>query len=138
VTIVLVRVLAHHLLAGIRHLTEAKLAQGHSNATVNRTLELVRAVLRKCVNEWEWLDRAPQVRMLKEPTRRMRFLTRAEAQTLLFALPPHLADMAGFSLQTGCAHPTSPGSNGRGSIWREFGVGTPRSGEGAEGDTGSS
>jgi hypothetical protein len=39
-------------------------AEGVSNATVNRTLEVLRAILRKCVNEWEWLDKAPQVRML--------------------------------------------------------------------------
>jgi hypothetical protein len=59
--------------------TKEKLAGAWTNATVNRTLELFRAVLRKCVNEWEWLDRAPFVRMLKEPTRRIRFLTREEA-----------------------------------------------------------
>jgi len=41
------------------------------------------------------------VRMLKEPTRRIRFLTRDEAQRLLAALPEHLADMAAFSLATG-------------------------------------
>ena len=87
--------------AVIDRITEAKLAQGHQNATVNRTLELVRAILRKCVNEWEWLDRAPNVRMLKEPTRRIRFLTREEAQRLLQELPEHLADMAAFSLATG-------------------------------------
>src|SRR6266478_2197565 len=39
--------------------------------------------------------------MLKEPTRRIRFLTQEEAQRLLAALPPHLADMAAFSLATG-------------------------------------
>lgn len=82
-------------------ITDAKLAQGLSNATVNRTLELLRAILRKCVNDWEWLDRAPPIRMLKEPTRRIRFLTQDEAQRLLAALPPHLADMAAFSLHTG-------------------------------------
>ena len=80
---------------------EAKLAEGVSNATVNRVLEIVRAVLRRCVNQWEWLDRAPNIRMLKEPTRRIRFLTRMEAQRLLAALPEHLADMAAFSLATG-------------------------------------
>ena len=64
-------------------------------------MEVLRAILRKCVNEWEWLDRAPQVRMLKEPTRRIRFLTREEAQRLLAELPEHLADMAAFSLATG-------------------------------------
>jgi integrase len=85
----------------IDRITDAKLAQGCSNATVNRTLEVLRAILRKCVNEWEWLDRAPQIRMLKEPTRRIRFLTQEEAQRLLAALPPHLADMAAFSLATG-------------------------------------
>jgi len=82
-------------------ITEARLAQGCRPATVNRTLELVRAILRKCVNEWEWLDRAPSVRMLKAPTRRIRFLTRDEAQRLLAGLPEHLADMAAFSLATG-------------------------------------
>jgi len=61
----------------------------------------MRAILRKCVNDWEWLDRAPPVRMLKEPTRRIRFLTPDEAQRLLAVLPEHLADMAAFSLATG-------------------------------------
>jgi hypothetical protein len=60
----------------IDRITDAKLVQGCSNATVNRTLELMRAILRKCVNDWEWLNRTPSVRMLKEPTRRIRFLTR--------------------------------------------------------------
>ena len=62
---------------------------------------MLRAILRKCVNEWEWLDRAPYVKMLKEPTRRIRYLTHNEAQRLLDALPEHLADMAAFSLATG-------------------------------------
>ncbi len=74
---------------------------GCSNATVNRVLALVRAILRRCVNEWEWLDRAPAIRLLKEPTRRIRFLTQAQASRLLHELPPHLADMAAFSLLTG-------------------------------------
>jgi integrase len=85
----------------IDRITEQKLAEGVTNATVNRVLEVVRAILRKCVNDWEWLDRAPRVRMLKEPIRRIRFLTRDEAQQLLAALPKHLADMAAFSLATG-------------------------------------
>ena len=36
-----------------------------------------------------------------EPTRRIRFLTRDEAQRLIAALPEHLAEMAAFSLSTG-------------------------------------
>lgn len=82
-------------------IVDAKVSEGVSNATVNRVLEVLRAILRKCVNEWEWLDRAPYIRMLKEPTRRIRYLTRNEAQRLLAALPEHLADMAAFSLATG-------------------------------------
>lgn len=85
----------------IDRITDAKQAEGVSNATVNRVLEVLRAILRKCVNEWEWLDRVPQVRMLKEPTRRIRFLDRAEARRLLDCLPAHLADMAAFTLATG-------------------------------------
>ncbi len=82
-------------------ITEAKLAQGVTNATVNRTLELLRAILRKCVDEWEWLERAPKIRMLKEPVRRIRFLRHEEAQRLIAALPEHLAAMANFTLSTG-------------------------------------
>src|SRR4029450_2661268 len=54
-----------------------------------------------CVDEWEWLDRAPKIRMLKEPVRRIRFLRREEADRLIAALPEHLAAMARFSLATG-------------------------------------
>jgi len=39
--------------------------------------------------------------MLKETVRRIRFLTREEAQRLLDALPMPLAHMAAFSLATG-------------------------------------
>lgn len=87
--------------AAVDRLTEARQAEGLSNATVNRTLEVLRAILRKCEQDWEWIDKAPKIRMLKEPTRRIRFLTREEAQRLLAELPPHLADMAAFSLATG-------------------------------------
>lgn len=82
-------------------ITEAKLAEGCSNGTVNRVLALVRAILRKCVREWEWLDRAPAVRLLREPTRRIRFLSRHQARALLRELPQHLRDMATFTLATG-------------------------------------
>lgn len=85
----------------IERISQAKLDGHCSNATVNRTLALVRSILRKCVREWQWLDRAPTVRMLKEPTRRIRYLTRPEADRLLAELPPHLRDMAAFSLASG-------------------------------------
>lgn len=85
----------------IERISQAKLDDRCSNATVNRTLALVRSILRKCVREWQWLDRAPTVRMLKEPTRRIRYLTHPEADRLLAELPQHLRDMAAFSLSSG-------------------------------------
>ena len=85
----------------IDKITEAKLGEGRSNATVNRHLALVRAILRKCVREWEWLDKAPSIRMLPEATRRIRVLTGEQAAKLIDALPEHLADLTVFSLSTG-------------------------------------
>ncbi len=85
----------------IDRITDARLAEGRANGTVNRTLEIVRAILRRAVGEWEWLEKAPQFRLLKEPTRRVRFITQEEARRLLAELPSHLADMAAFSLATG-------------------------------------
>lgn len=86
--------------AVIDGITEAKLAEGVSHATVNRHLALVRTILRRCLH-WEWMDRAPAVRLLKEPTLRIRFLRQDQAAALLRELPQHLRDMATFSLATG-------------------------------------
>lgn len=79
----------------------ARMAEGVKPSSVNRTMEVVRAVLNKAAHEWEWLDRVPRVRMLPEPDRRIRWLTRDEAERLLGALPGHLEAMARFSLETG-------------------------------------
>lgn len=80
--------------------TQKELA-GVSPATANRYLALMRSILRKAAHEWGWLDKAPHVRMRKEPAGRQRFLTRDEATRLLDELPDHLRPMARFSLATG-------------------------------------
>ena len=85
----------------IDKITDAKLAEDVANGTVNRVLEVVRAILRRSRDDWEWIDRIPKLRMLSEPTRRIRWLTREEARTLLAELPLHLRDMAALSLVTG-------------------------------------
>ena len=69
--------------------------------TVNRMLALLRSVLRAAANDWEWIDKAPKVRLLKEPDRRIRFLTEEEAARLLRELPEHFRAMAWFTLLTG-------------------------------------
>lgn len=85
----------------IDRVTQAKLNEGVSNASVNRMLAVVRSILRKAWQEWEWTDRVPKVRMLAEPKRRIRWLTREQAERLLAELPPHLKAMARFTLATG-------------------------------------
>lgn len=67
----------------------------------NRHLALIRAILRRARDEWEWIDHIPKVRLYPEPKRRIRFITREEAKELIKHLPEHLADMAGFTLATG-------------------------------------
>ena len=79
----------------------ARLADGVGNGTVNRLLAVLRAILRKAVHEWEWLDRHPKVRSLPELVRRDRWLTPAEAERLISELPDHLAAMVRFTLETG-------------------------------------
>ncbi|MFT7235287.1 MAG: integrase [Methylophagaceae bacterium] len=82
-------------------ITYAKLDTGVKPATVNRMMEVVRAILNRAYREWDWIDKAPYVRMLKEPKRRIRWLTSEEAQRILSFLPSHLVAMVRFSLATG-------------------------------------
>jgi integrase len=72
-----------------------------SNATANRYLALIRAILRKACLEWEWIDRVPKVKMYPEPKRRVRWITPEQAGALLEALPEHQRDMTLFALATG-------------------------------------
>ena len=72
-----------------------------SNSTKNRYIALIRAILRKAEFEWYWLDKAPKLSLYREPKRRIRWLTPAEAQKLIAALPDYMAEMAIFSLATG-------------------------------------
>jgi integrase len=78
-----------------------KVQTGVANGTVNRMLSLLRAILRRAAYDWEWMGPAPRVRLLREPTRRVRYLTHVQAKRLLEQLPSHLAEMAAFSLATG-------------------------------------
>lgn len=70
-------------------------------ATTNRYLALIRSILRAARDDWEWIHSVPRVRLFKEPQKRVRWITREEARTLIEELPEHLADMAAFTLSTG-------------------------------------
>lgn len=78
-----------------------KAADGVKPATVNRFLAVIKTILRKACFEWDWTDKVPKIRMRKESTRRVRFLSRTEAEALFKELPEHLAKMARFAVATG-------------------------------------
>ena len=82
-------------------LAHKKIASGVANGTVNRMLALLRSILIRASVDWEWLPFVPKVRLLKEPVRRVRYLTKSQAESLLSQLPAHLAEMTAFSLATG-------------------------------------
>lgn len=100
-----------HRLLGDRSLDEINLAlidqirterlKDVSKATVNRYLALVRAILIRARDEWEWIDKVPKVRLFKETNSRERSLTPEQAKELLKALPEHQREMVLFALATG-------------------------------------
>ena len=85
----------------IDEIAKAKEAESVSPSTVNHVLCVIRVILRKAVNEWEWLDKAPFVRMRKVENKRIRWITKDEAVRLFHCLPRHLSAMVAFSLATG-------------------------------------
>jgi integrase len=87
--------------AMIDGIKQVKQRSGVSNATVNRMLAVMRSILNCALNDWEWLESAPSIRLLPEPQRRLRWLTHDDVARLLHELPPHLEAMARFTLATG-------------------------------------
>jgi integrase len=85
----------------VDNLIREKQKGGVSNATVNRMLAVLRAILNRAIKEWEWLEKSPHIRLLPEPLARIRWLSHNEASRLLSELPEHLGAMARFTLATG-------------------------------------
>lgn len=71
------------------------------NATINRYLALIRAILRRAARKWRWIEHPPMIELLPEDNERVRWLNRVQAQALIDALPSHYALPARFSLATG-------------------------------------
>jgi integrase len=69
--------------------------------TTNRYLALIRAILRRACNEWEWVDRVPKFKLFREAEGRVRSLSPQEFDRLRHESPAHLSDMAVFSGATG-------------------------------------
>lgn len=84
----------------IDRIKAAKLKEA-SKATVNRYLALVRSILIRARDEWEWIDKVPKVKLFKETNSRERSLTVEQAKALLAELPEHQREVVLFALATG-------------------------------------
>ena len=98
----------------IEALIKIRAAEGVKNATVNRMLAVLRSILRKAELEWEWIDKAPKIKLLPEPKKRVRWLTKEETEKLIDNLPDHLKLIVGFAIETGLRH-----SNVLGLKWQQ-------------------
>ena len=68
------------------------------------TSPLVRVILRRAEREWDWIDRAPSLRMYPETKRRIRWIASEQVQKLLLPLPDHQRELVTFALATGLRH----------------------------------
>lgn len=88
---------------------EARRHEGVKTRTINQSLKVVRHILHLAATEWidefglTWLASAPKIKLLPEPDLRKPYpLSWAEQERLFKELPPHLARMALFKVNTGC------------------------------------
>ena len=72
-----------------------------SKSTVNRYLAVVRSILLRARDEWKWIDKAPKVKLFREPPGRERSITVEQAEALLRELPAHQRAVVLFTLATG-------------------------------------
>lgn len=87
--------------AVIQKIISGRRADGVSNKTINNNLKRLQAVLNKAKDEWKVFVDPPKIRMLPVQRRRVRWITEIEAKRLLRECPPHVRDMALFTLETG-------------------------------------
>jgi integrase len=69
--------------------------------SANRYLALVRAVVKRAADPWQWIEKAPSVTLYPEAKRRARWLNKEEATRLLDALSTHQQQLTRFALATG-------------------------------------
>ena len=87
----------------------ARRAEGRSAGTINHGLKIVRRILNLAASEWvdehglTWLLAAPKIKLLPDIAKKAPYpLSWAEQRRLFHQLPDHLAQMALFSVNTGC------------------------------------
>lgn len=85
----------------INQIRKKKLNEGVSEAIVNRYMALIRSILTRARDEWDWIDKVPKVRIIEEDNVRERALTKLEAKALLQELPEYQRMTVLFALSTG-------------------------------------
>ena len=86
--------------ADVVEIRDTMLEEGKKPATVNRYLTVLRSILIKARDDWEWVDKVPKIERLREEER-VHFITKAQAKRLCELLPKHLERMVRFTLATG-------------------------------------
>ena len=88
---------------------EARTREGVAAGTINHGLKVARHILNLAAQEWvdenglTWLAAAPKIKLLPDTQKRQPYPLNWEEQARLFkVLPPHLAAMALFAVNTGC------------------------------------
>ncbi|WP_051301685.1 tyrosine-type recombinase/integrase [Sedimenticola selenatireducens] len=88
---------------------EHRRKEGVAVGTINHGLKVVRRILNLAASEWmdeygmTWLQAAPKIKLLPDINQRQPYPLNWEEQTALFKeLPDHLAQMALFTVNTGC------------------------------------
>lgn len=76
-------------------------AEEASEATADRHMECLRAILRKCRDDWQVVDSIPKVPMYRPRVPEPRWLTRLEFARLCRKLPRHLRLAARLAVATG-------------------------------------
>jgi integrase len=73
-----------------------------SDRTKDLYVAVIRAIFQRALREWEWIDTAPAFKTYKVGDKvRVRWITEAQAQTLIGELPEHQRDVVVFGLSTG-------------------------------------
>jgi integrase len=73
-----------------------------SDRTKDLYVALIRAIFRKAMREWEWIDAMPTFRTYSRGGKvRVRWLTHAQAEAVLARLPEHQREVVRFALSTG-------------------------------------
>jgi integrase len=86
---------------GIDQLISRGLAR-RADRTKDLYVALIRAIFRKAMREWEWIETMPAFKTYaKSGQVRVRYLTHAQAEALLARLPGHQREVVLFALATG-------------------------------------